>query len=175
MIDTTMSSLPGRIMGNFCSLEILALIKRLPTLRIPSTSTKGLCGRRDFDFGCTCPLEDADATSRWSSWSISKPKYFLWTSFIKSLSASSMHPLSIESTRGRLARASLVFAVDAALHRRAHRRKNAIRRSFQNHEEVLAAASWKKLEISGAGSVDTAKQYAVCWRLRLVFGHSSSG
>ena len=157
MIDTTMS-FPGRIMGNFCSLEMLALIKRLPTLRMPLTSTKGLWGRRDFDFGCTCPLEDADETSRWSSWSISRPKYFLWTSFIRSLSASSIHPLSIESTRGRFARASLVFAVDAALHRRAHCRKNAIRRSFQNHEEVLAAASWKKVEIFGAGSVTTAKQ-----------------
>ena len=153
-----MSSFPGRIIGNFCSLEMLALIRRLPTLRMPLTSTKGLWGRRDFDFGCTCPLEDADETSRWSSWSISRPKYFLWTSFIRSLSASSIHPLSIESTRGRFARASLVFAVDAALHRRAHCRKNAIRRSFQNHEEVLAAASWKKVEIFGAGSVTTAKQ-----------------
>ena len=153
-----MSSFPGRILGNFCSLEMLALIKRLPTLRMPLTSTKGLWGRRDFDFGCTCPLEDADETSRWSSWSISRPKYFLWTSFIRSLSASSIHPLSIESTRGRFARASLVFAVDAALHRRAHCRKKAIRRSFQNHEEVLAAASWKKVEIFGAGSVTTAKQ-----------------
>ena len=170
-----MSSFPGRIIGNFCSLEMLALIKRLPTLRMPLTSTKGLWGRRDFDFGCTCPLEDADETSRWSSWSISRPKYFLWTSFIRSLSASSIHPLLIESTRGRFARASLVFAVDAALHRRAHCRKNAMRRSFQNHEEVLAAASWKKVEIFGAGSVKTAKQCAVGWRLRSVFGHSSSG
>ena len=42
-------SLEGKIIGNFASDGMLAFNKRLPTLRIPLSSTNGLWGRSAFD------------------------------------------------------------------------------------------------------------------------------